>query len=388
MAFQNLNLRFDTPRAFALWLAQQPHPRWGVLGSTYHNTYRPDEAQWRGHASMASMQGFYAAKGWDRGPHLYLASGTAHDGIFVMTPPWLEGIHGMSCNSHYFGVETVADWDARPPTDAQTALLVETLAVLHDYAQLGPVLNAHRDCAARTCPGQYGYAIKDALTVRLTAALASIRVAPDLCPSTGYTTESSLVASVPDAHDAYVAALQRRCPAIHYDVSDIHLIASQYWLQSTALGLDPWLVAAQLCHETGNLTSWWCQRPRRNPAGLGVTGRTTPTRPPDATWAYDDADRVWRYGLSFPAWVTDSIPAHVGRLLAYATTPAQRAPAQQQAVTTALSYRSLPASVHGSAPTLQHLGQAHNPSGLGWASPGTDYGARLATIANALKGGM
>ena len=29
--------------------------------------------------------------------------------------------------------------------------------------------------------------------------------------------------------------------------------------------------------------------------------------------------------------------------------------------------------------------QAHNSSGLGWASPGTDYGARIAVIANQLR---
>jgi hypothetical protein len=49
---------------------------------------------------------------------------------------------------------------------------------------------------------------------------------------------------VPEAHDAFVAAVQRRCAGTRaYDVTDQHLIASQYWLQATALGLDPWL-----CH--------------------------------------------------------------------------------------------------------------------------------------------
>ena len=379
-SFLNLNRSFATPAAFAAWLQTAPRPSFAPIGSTYHNTYRPHEPLWRGAASLRSMQAHYMTyqPPWDRGPHLFLAAGTAHDGIFLMTPLHVPGIHAGPCNARRFGVEVVADWDATLPTPAQITLLVDTLTVLHRWAGLGPDVVAHRDCMpGRTCPGRYGYALKDTLIAQLTVALA----APP------YTAASPLCAVVPDAHDAFVAAWQRRCAGTRqYALTDVHLIASQYWFQSTALGLDPWLVAAQCLHETGNLTSWWSARPRRNPAGLGVTGRTLHTPPPDAAWAYDEAERRWRHGLSFPAWVTHSIPAHIGRLLAYATTPDQRSPAQQQAVTTALSYRSLPAALHGSAPTLNQLGAAHNPTGQGWASPGTDYGARLAVIANQLRG--
>ena len=379
-SFLNLNRSFATPAAFAAWLQTAPRPLFAPIGSTYHNTYRPHEPLWRGAASLRSMQAHYMTyqPPWDRGPHLFLAAGTAHDGIFLMTPLQVPGIHAGPCNAKRFGIEVVADWDATLPTPAQITLLVDTLTVLHRWAGLGPDVVAHRDCMpGRTCPGRYGYALKDTLIAQLTAALA----APP------YTAASPLCAVAPDAHDAFVAAWQRRCAGTRqYALTDVHLIASQYWFQSTALGLDPWLVAAQCLHETGNLTSWWSARPRRNPAGLGVTGRTLHTPPPDAAWAYDEAERRWRHGLSFPAWVTHSIPAHIGRLLAYATTPDQRSPAQQQAVTTALSYRSLPAALHGSAPTLNQLGAAHNPTGQGWASPGTDYGARLAVIANQLRG--
>lgn len=41
----------------------------------------------------------------------------------------------------------------------------------------------------------------------------------------------------------------------------------------------------------------------------------------------------------------------------------------------------LPDALRGSAPTLRQLGRAHNPTGQGWASPGTDYGAKIAAIA-------
>lgn len=383
-SFLNLNRSFATPAAFAAWLQTAPRPLFAPIGSTYHNTYRPHEPLWRGAASLRSMQAHYMTyqPPWDRGPHLFLAAGTAHDGIFLMTPLHVPGIHAGPCNARRFGVEVVADWDATLPTPAQITLLVDTLTVLHRWAGLGPDVVAHRDCMpGRTCPGRYGYALKDTLIAQLTVALA----APP------YTAASPLCAVVPDAHDAFVAAWQRRCAGTRqYALTDVHLIASQYWFQSTALGLDPWLAAAQCLHETANLTSWWCARPRRNPAGIGVTGQTRigtarDSMPP--TWAYDEAERLWRHGLSFSAWVTHSIPAHLGRLLAYATPPDQRSPVQQRAVTTALSYRSLPAALHGSAPQLKALGRVHNPSGLGWANPGDQYGAHVATLANVLRGG-
>jgi hypothetical protein len=121
-----------------------------------------------------------------------------------------------------------------------------------------------------------------------------------------------------------------------------------------------------MLHETGNLTSWWSQRPRRNPVGIGVTG----------------APGV---GLSFPSWQNDAIPAHVGRLLAYALTDARATPQQAGLIATALHWRPLPARTRGSAPTLKPLGRVHNPSGEGWASPGDQYGAKIAEIARAVQ---
>jgi len=55
--------------------------------------------------------------------------------------------------------------------------------------------------------------------------------------------------------------------------------------------------------------------------------------------------------------------------------------AQQELIARALAYRPLPDQLRGSAPTLKQLGKAHNPAGGGWASPGTDYGAKVAAIA-------
>jgi len=178
MAFNSINRQFTILDQFAAYLATLPPPDWpgeAPVGSTYHNTFIPNIVQWRGLASMRSMQASYEAKGWTAGPHLFLARGApnpAHDGIFVMTPPTSPGVHSPSCNGARFGVELVGDFQAHAPTAAQQQLLIDALAALHRWAGLGPNLNAHRDCDPRTCPGDAFYAIKASLRVRLAAALS------------------------------------------------------------------------------------------------------------------------------------------------------------------------------------------------------------------------
>jgi hypothetical protein len=156
-----------------------------------------------------------------------------------------------------------------------------------------------------------------------------------------------------------------------------------YFAQCLPLGLDPVLAVAQMLHETGNLTSFWAARPQRNPAGIGVNGEKQAAEPADrAGWAYNTQRRQWERGVSFTSWVNDATPAHLGRLLAYALPVDVETRAQAAAIQRALTYRPLPPMMRGSAPTLKQLGRAHNPTGQGWASPGTDYGARIAAVAN------
>ena len=362
-----------------------------------HHTWRPTVAQWSGLKTMQGMQNYYAGKGWTSAPHIYVGP----DGIWLFTPLRDIGIHANAGNGsraagwYSIGVEMVGDYDHVRPSGAIWEATKAVLGGLSRKLGIAPrqLLSFHRDYNnTKSCPG---WAItKEWVFAEVDGWMADHPHVPL------YAADSPLVGDAHDAHDAYVAAWQRRCPPICYDVSDIHLIASQYWLQSVAVGLDPWLVAAQCLHETARLTSWWCARPRRNPAGIGVTGQTRigtarDSMPP--TWAYDEAERLWRHGLSFSAWVTHSIPAHLGRLLAYALDDRAIAPFphgheptlyhdQRRAIATALQYRPLPDHVRGSAPTLKQLGAAHNPTGQGWADPGADYGARLAVIANQLRG--
>jgi hypothetical protein len=137
-----------------------------------------------------------------------------------------------------------------------------------------------------------------------------------------------------------------------------------------------------MIHETGNLTSFWSARPQRNPAGIDVNGRKQAERPPDITgWAFNTQRQIWEMGLSFKTWKNDAIPAHVDRLLAYALPKGAEHAAQRELIERAMTYRGLPDKLRGTAPALKPLGKVHNPAGDGWASPGADYGARIAAVA-------
>jgi hypothetical protein len=104
--------------------------------------------------------------------------------------------------------------------------------------------------------------------------------------------------------------------------------------------------------ETGHLTSKASQPPRRNPAGIGITGPST-------------------QGVSFPSW-TKAVRAHVGRLAAYAIPKGEGTQAQKGLIAEALAVRPLPDSKRGSA--LRLKGLSHN-----WAAD-KKYADKIAKI--------
>lgn len=167
-------------------------------------------------------------------------------------------------------------------------------------------------------------------------------------------TTSSALHSPPRAPAS--AAVSYLLGHAHGQYSDgaVRAIVDHYYDTADPVGLDPLLVIAQMAEETGHLTSFWSQPPRRNPAGIGVTGEPG-------------------VGLSFPDWAT-AVRAHTGRLLAYAL-PAGHGTAQQRAlVAEALTVRPLPDHLRGAAPTLAGL------TGT-WARD-PDYATKLASVAN------
>ncbi len=167
--------------------------------------------------------------------------------------------------------------------------------------------------------------------------------------------------------------------------NDIPRIVSTYQRIGDQVGLDWFLAIAQMAHETGSLTSWWSQPPRRNLAGIGVTGAWraglpdgSPGPAPGPAWAWSAQLGRWLAGVSFPTWGSDAVPAHLGRLLAYTLPADQGNLAQQSLIAQALSYRSLPASHRNSARTILGLNGR-------WAVPGTEYGQRIMALAEAMR---
>ena len=159
MAFDSQLIHWPTVASFVEYLASVPRPSW-CTGLTNHNTYRLNETQWRGIASMRSMQATYVAKGWTSGPHLFLAAqapNPATTGIWQMTPITHKGTHAGECNAHYLGIESVGDFDAHPPTELQYELMIAVNRAILAHWRIGADrVNVHNECMpGRICPGQY-----------------------------------------------------------------------------------------------------------------------------------------------------------------------------------------------------------------------------------------
>lgn len=177
-------------------------------------------------------------------------------------------------------------------------------------------------------------------------------------------------------------AYAQRAPNGEYTTPEVNTILGWYWERCATVGLDPCLTVAQMAHETNWLRSALSQRRDRhgnnlrNPAGIGVTGQTAPGPAPGFVW---DADRgQYRLCVGFAGWQIASVPAHVGRLLAYALKPGKETQAQHNLIAFALGARPLAAKLRGSAPTLGALG------GKWSEKPGT-YGPKIAAMMNEMR---
>jgi hypothetical protein len=374
---------FPTLAAFEAYLAVQTPPAW-VEGLTVHHTAVPTLTQWQGRASMAGLERYYRdTKGWPAGPHAFVCAGArnpADDGIWLGTPLYTKGVHAGPCNANRWGVEFVGDFSRTGWSPELEALGLGAVAALLRWKGLSvDTVRGHNECmAGRSCPG--GAIAMDAVRAQLHSMLTAPRPAP-----IRVTGASPILAPPRATMEQAVAYILRRGSA--YTPYDIRVICAYYWHYAPLVGVDPLIAIAQCIHETRELqpngrwwmlSSWWARRPRRNPAGLGVTGHSRTTQPADTKGWTQDGD-VWREGYSFATWEL-AVQAQIGHLLAYAVRPADLTPAQKAMVAKSPRAPKIPQRNRGAAPALNGLNGR-------WAVPGTTYGLKIAAVANAILKG-
>jgi hypothetical protein len=309
-------------------------------------------------AQLRGVGAFYRdEKGWDRGPHLFVDDRF----IYQLTPLDTPGIHAIGANADRIGIEVIGDYThvPWPAPVARLALGCGAAWLRWQAIPVNPVsVRGHRDYNKPECPGN---AI-DLNAVRLRLAQINSPIsAPSPIPAPAPqqpVTPDALLLAPPRAPLATLVAGVLARPHGEYTETDVRTILGWYYGDCVAAGLDPLLVVAQMVEETTNLSSWWAARPRRNPAGIGVTGA------PSA-------------GLSFPTW-KESIIAHTGRLLAYALGPGQATAAQEARISAALRYRPLPYELRGTAASL------HGLAGC-WADDSL-YDQQIVAVATRLRG--
>ena len=163
-----------------------------------------------------------------------------------------------------------------------------------------------------------------------------------------------------------------------YNSNDWRTILRGYDKVCIAANINPYILVAQMAKETDWGRSWWAQRPRRNPAGIGVTGETSQEKSVNEdAWSFDSNRNLWKKGYSFRSWEIAS-SAHAGHMLAYMYTDDELTEAQQVLVASDPRARFIPKVYRGAVLILNDLDGK-------WSVPGIGYGNSIATIANALK---
>lgn len=160
-----------------------------------------------------------------------------------------------------------------------------------------------------------------------------------------------------------------------YSSNDIRTIVSLYYTYAFQVGVD-WVVAlAQAIHETDWFRSWWSAPPRRNMAGIGVTGESASTKPAHGSWVYNERTRRWYRGYVFDS-LDSAVKNHIALLLIYAS---QTFSETQEALVAESYFRNS----YRRHPYRGLCSRWVDLNGR-WAVPGTTYAQRIATIATSL----
>ena len=368
-------IQYKSVAEFEEYLNSMEKPNW-VKTLVIHHTWKPVQSDWNGEKTMIGLQNYYKKLGWTAGPHMFVCVGSpnpANDGIWILSPLDSPGIHAGDCNSVSWGMEIVGNFDVMPWPATLKTFLYDLFPVLLKKLEAKSItletMKGHRECnSPKTCPGK-----------QINMDLVRSDVQQIMFPNKNLVTRNSSIISPPRCTlDESVKYLDERGWYTKNELQNIILKA--YFVESEKVGVDPCVAIAQMVHETGYLSSWWSNRPRRNPAGIGVTGQTSSVQPkPEdlVNWAYNTSTQMWHKGLSYATFDKDAVPAHISRLLAYATVPIQRTSEQQRYIDTYTKSRPVPDRVNGIAPTLAGLEGT-------WAFPGKGYADKIASHANGI----
>lgn len=150
---------------------------------------------------------------------------------------------------------------------------------------------------------------------------------------------------------------------------DLEEIVYLYLYYTKKANLNVYVVLAQAIHETGWFTSWWSHPPRRNLAGLGVSGevRCTPPTQQGYVAVKRNGKTCWLRGYTYATW-DDAVRSHVAWVLYY--TVGHDVTEDQFALLQTI----------GKTEGVARVTQITDFNGL-WAVPGTRYGQRISRIA-------
>lgn len=112
-----------------------------------------------------------------------------------------------------------------------------------------------------------------------------------------------------------------------YTAQEVDAIIFLYTDICRAGAVDAEFAITQMVHETAALSSDWSQPPKRNPAGIGVTGANGPDGQPLGVW--------------FDTW-SDAVEAHIGLILAYRYPAGQGNVTQQRLINEILGHGRTP----------------------------------------------
>lgn len=186
-----------------------------------------------------------------------------------------------------------------------------------------------------------------------------------------YTGRSQII-GLPDIDPVQIINRVIKHKTKNYDADGIREIVMCYYDLSTRIGVDWILALAQNIHETAWLGSWWSAPPRRNPAGIGVSGHLSRKAPGGKGWVWNEKTGRWHKGYSYESW-DEAVLSHMGLLLNYVYKDHEMNDTQLQISEQAPGRKGY----RGVAKTLIGLNGR-------WAVPGKTYGQKIAAVANYL----